>query len=98
MEPKLVVKSEAVRKNPLSPSRNKLNHQKFLALVWTGQGPIMVFRNQFIAISNVEVKLMRWYHHCYSYDFKTGDYEMLLDGEIVAQGTHSQQLSKVKGS
>ncbi len=54
--------------------------------MWTGLGPIFVMRNQFIGISTFEVKVMTWYHHCFTYDYSTGDFAMLVDGDVVEEG------------
>lgn len=40
--------------------------------VWTAQGPYAVVRNNFVALSDMEVKLMHWYNHCFSYDYQVG--------------------------
>ena len=69
-----------------------------MLIVWTGLGPIMVLRNRFVGISTVEIKVMRWYHHCFTFDFKTMKYKMYLDGKIVAQGVTNQPLDKLKGN
>ncbi len=66
-------------------------------LVWTGSGPVMSLRNQFVAFSSIEVKLMRWYHHCFAFDYDTGKYTMILDGEVIDEGTHTQKLTQLKG-
>ncbi len=66
-----------------------------LVAVWTASGPIFALRNQFIGISDVEVKVMRWYHHCFSYDYSEGTYSMVLDGSVVAQGEHMGQLGNL---
>ncbi len=38
---------------------------------------------------------MRWYHHCFSYDYSEGTYSMVLDGSVVAQGEHMGQLGNL---
>eukprot|EP00095_Tigriopus_kingsejongensis_P007008 maker-scaffold430_size173499-snap-gene-0.44 protein:Tk07008 transcript:maker-scaffold430_size173499-snap-gene-0.44-mRNA-1 annotation:"glycine receptor subunit alpha-1" len=61
--------------------------------LWTGNGPLMVLKNQFIGQGTIQVKLMRWYHHCFTYDYATQHYEMILDGQTIDQGYFNLSLS-----
>ncbi|TRY78459.1 hypothetical protein TCAL_11687 [Tigriopus californicus] len=54
--------------------------------LWTGSGPLMVLKNQFIGQSDIQVKLMRWYHHCFTFDYTDMSFEMILDGATIDQG------------
>lgn len=68
-------------------------------LVWTGLGPIFVIRNNFVAISRVEVKVMRWYHHCFAYNVTNGQFAMYLDGSLLEEGqsSSSSNITFLKG-
>ena len=67
-----------------------------LLSVWTARGPILVLRNDFVAISDLEVKLMQWYHLCFAYEYSSGDYVMLLNGDVVDKGVHDKRLQESK--
>ncbi len=66
--------------------------------VWTGRGPIMMLKNDFVAFSDLDVKLMQWYHLCFTYDYTNGLFKMYLDGELLDEGTHSRNMTELKGS
>ena len=74
-----------------------LYHHCFSSSVWTASGPIMVLRNQFVSFSSVSAHLMRWYHHCFTFDYATGRYKMTLNGEVLTEGTHTADLGRLKG-
>ncbi len=68
----------------------------FPRAVWTATGPIMVLRNHFVAFSSLEVHLLRWYHLCFSFDYRSGEYEMVLDGDAVDRGVFGKDLAGMK--
>ena len=73
-------------------------YRKFTFVVWTATGPITVFQNQFVTLSNIEVKLMRWYHLCSSYDMNSKKFEMVLDGEVISKGSFPVDMKPIEGN
>ena len=64
--------------------------------VWTASGPIFALRNQFITFADITVKIMRWYHHCFSFDYRDSTYAMVLDGHMLAEGLHHNKLNNFR--
>lgn len=40
---------------------------------------------------------MRWYHLCFSYDYRDSSYRMVMDGETLSEGVHTKDLHQLKG-
>ncbi len=61
----------------------------------------MVLRNQFVAFPEdgvIRVRLFRWYHHCFTYDYSTGRYQMFVDGHVLIEGQWTGfKLGKLRG-
>ncbi len=63
--------------------------------VWVDSGPIVMLHNVFVAHSNIQVELMQWYHCCFTYDYKTGSFQMVLDGKVITSGRHDYGLEEL---
>ena len=48
-----------------------------------------------MGFSDIEVKVMRWYHHCFSYDYASGTYAMVLDKDLLTEGEHGKNLENL---
>jgi len=55
--------------------------------------------NQFIGFSPdpIEVKLMIWYHHCFTFDYEKREYNLYLDGKKIASGVYQQRVEHLIG-
>ncbi len=51
---------------------------------------------QFVTFSTIEVKVMRWYHHCFSFDYESGEFALALDGRVLSEGKHPKNLGALE--